>query len=88
MASPLYSTGIGLVMEGIAKYENDLRRGKIQEDDLRNGPIISTETTVETEVETETEVDDEPKKTRTKKSFTLGDIITRISGMFESDNID
>ena len=88
LASPLYSTGIGLVMEGIAKYENDLRRGKIQEDDLRNGPIISTETTVETEVETETEVDDEPKKTRTKKSFTLGDIITRISGMFESDNID
>ena len=88
LASPLYSTGIGLVMEGIAKYENDLRRGKIQEDDLRNGPIINTETTVETEVETETEVDDEPKKTRTKKSFTLGDIITRISGMFESDNID
>ena len=88
LASPLYSTGIGLVMEGIAKYENDLRRGKIQEDDLRNGPIISTETTVETEVETETEVDDEPKKTRTKKSFSLGDIITRISGMFESDNID
>ncbi len=84
LASPLYSTGVGLVIEGIAKYENDLRRGMIQDDELRNSLVAD----VEPEPVTVQESEDRPKKTKSKKPFSLGDIITRISGMFESDNID
>ena len=88
LASPLYSTGIGLVIEGIAKYENDLRRGLIHSDNLRNELVADNVDAVAVEeVTADANANREEKKN--KKPFSLGDIITSISGFFKSEeNID
>ena len=82
LASPLYSTGIGLVIEGIAKYENDLRRGKSE--GIANGPVkrVVADTADNVNVEEE-----EEGETRTG-NFSLGSIITTISKIFKSENLD
>ena len=85
LASPLYSTGIGLVIEGIAKYENDFQRSGKTIADVKNGPVAEANEEVVTEVE---DNDDVKEKTPGKKAFVLKDIITTISGIFKSDNID
>ncbi len=85
LASPLYSTGIGLVIEGIAKYENDFQRSGRAIADVKNGPVAEANEEVVTEVE---DNDDVKEKTPGKKAFVLKDIITTISGIFKSDNID
>ena len=85
LASPLYSTGIGLVIEGIAKYENDFQRSGKTIADVKNGPVAEANEEVVTEVEDNDEV---KEKTPGKKAFVLKDIITTISGIFKSDNID
>ena len=91
LASPLYSTGIGLVMEGIAKYEYDLRRGKLQDRSLRNELVLGGYVE-EIENDNDNDVDDnndngDGEKTK-KTSFSLGNIITTLSTFFKSDNID
>lgn len=91
LASPLYSTGIGLVMEGIAKYEYDLRRGKLQDRSLRNELVLGGYVE-EMENDNDNDVDDnndnvDGEKTK-KTSFSLGNIITTLSTFFKSDNID
>ena len=83
LASPLYSTGIGLVIEGIAKYENDLRRGKSE--GVANGPVKIVVTDVDNKVDVED--DEEEGETRTS-NFSLGSIITTISKIFKSENLD
>lgn len=71
LASPLYSTGIGLVIEGIAKYENDLKRNK------------------EVSVNKKEEPKEEKIVNEVKESgFSLKNIITTISGIFKSENLD
>jgi cell division protein FtsA len=85
LASPLYSTGIGLVIEGIAKYENDFQRSGKTIVDVKNEPVAEANEEVVTEVE---DNDDVKEKTPGKKAFVLKDIITTISGIFKSDNID
>lgn len=92
LASPLYSTGIGLVMEGIAKYENDLRKGKLQDRNLRNELVLGGDVEEEMENDNDNDVDDnndnvDGEKTK-KTSFSLGNIITTLSTFFKSDNID
>ena len=82
LASPLYSTGIGLVIEGIAKYENDLRRGKSE--GIANGPVKSVVADTANNVNVEEE---EEGETRTS-NFSLGSIITTISKIFKSENLD
>ncbi len=85
LASPLYSTGIGLVIEGIAKYENDIQRNGKTFVDKKNGPVSRVSEEVVAEVEDD---DDIIEETPSRKSFALKDIITTISGIFKSDNID
>ena len=84
LASPLYSTGIGLVIEGIAKYENDLKRGG--NDTVGNGLRKSNVTDVDSK-------DDRKEENKTEgesksSSFSLGNIITSISRIFKSENLD
>ena len=81
LASPLYSTGIGLVIEGIAKYENDLLRGRIN-DDIRNGRVK--------EKEEEKVVDDieQDVENTTNGAFSLTRIVTSLSKIFKSENLD
>ena len=79
LASPLYSTGIGLVIEGFAKYEHDLKRGKIQ-DDSKNGRFKDEEVVVE-----ETKNDEEND---TNRGFSLNSIISSLSKIFKSENLD
>lgn len=81
LASPLYSTGIGLVIEGIAKYENDRMRGRINDEDGNNG--IVEEVIEEEIVESNDDEDDEPKK-----GFSLTNIITSFSRFFKQGNLD
>lgn len=77
LASPLYSTGIGLVIEGIAKYECDMmRKGKNVETHGVNELIIETQETEKTE------------KEKKESSFDLGKIITGFTRFFKQDNID
>lgn len=81
LASPLYSTGIGLVIEGIAKYENDRLRGKVREEDRNNGIVEEIENET---VDTDDDNDDEPEKS----GFSLTDIITNFSRFFKQGNLD
>lgn len=83
LASPLYSTGIGLVIEGIAKYENDLRRGI--GDGTGNG-VVKNDANDDNRTKTKEE---EVNKGESKISnFSLGNIITSISKIFKSENLD
>lgn len=80
LASPLYSTGIGLVIEGIAKYENDIKKGL--NDIVVNGPSKSTSAEGGNRLR-----DDENSETK-NGNFSLGNIITTISKIFKSENLD
>ncbi len=80
LASPLYSTGIGLVIEGIAKYENDLRRGKYEIGG--NAPVKGVN-------DNDDKGKSEDKEDEVKTGgFSLGNIITSISKIFKSENLD
>ena len=61
LASPMYSTGVGLVIEGIARYENALKHGQATGN---NDPIVTD--TEEPEIT-------EPKKSDKKKEDKKGD---------------
>ena len=61
LASPMYSTGVGLVIEGIARYENALKHGQATGN---NDPIVTD--TEEPEIT-------EPKKLDKKKEDKKGD---------------
>ena len=74
LASPLYSTGIGLVIEGIAKYENDMIRGI-------NDGVINTEIE-DNDAENEPD-NNEPKS---EEGF-MTKIITTFTKYFKQDNI-
>lgn len=83
LASPLYSTGVGLVIEGIAKYEKNLRTGAIViENDVIEEPVV-VETEKEIVIEPENDVDG-GKKT----GFSLDKIITGFTKFFKQDNLD
>ena len=82
LVSPLYSTGIGLVIEGVAKYENDLKKGKYESGGnsaFRDGKVND-----------EGKDDGKEKIGSTTKAggFTFSDIITSISKIFKSENLD
>ncbi|MBO5956960.1 MAG: cell division protein FtsA [Bacteroidales bacterium] len=82
LVSPLYSTGIGLVIEGVAKYENDLKKGKYESGGnsaFRDGKVND-----------EGKDDGKEKTGSTTKAggFTFSDIITSISKIFKSENLD
>ena len=82
LASPLYSTGIGLVIEGIAKYENDLQRGKIQ--------VGTVNEKVKGECDNSNEEHEQvaPETPKSGNEFSITKIITSISKIFKSENLD
>lgn len=82
LASPLYSTGIGLVIEGIAKYENDLKKGKYEtggNSAVKGGNV---------NYEGNDEGEENSGSTTKAGGFSFGDIITSISKIFKSENLD
>ncbi|MBR0324170.1 MAG: hypothetical protein IIX06_06730, partial [Bacteroidales bacterium] len=83
LASPLYSTGIGLVIEGIAKYENDLKKGKYEtggNSAVKGGNVNDDESKGGGE--------ENGGSTTKAGGFTFSDIITSISKIFKSENLD
>jgi hypothetical protein len=90
LASPMYSTGVGLVIEGLARYEEAKRHGKVKANN--EGKVSKIEDDVEVEVEVEPVVE-ETGNTDPKPGF-----FTRIIGRFgqkffgeddiDNDNLD
>ena len=82
LSCPMYSTGIGLVLEGFAKYESDVNK-------ISQNKEMKKEQPVNIEVKEEVETP-EPKKTK-KKPFSIKDIITNFSnltGFFKQEDIE
>lgn len=76
LVTPVYSTGIGLVIEGVAKYELDRQKGNVK-DTIDN--VVSDKT-----VEKQDDADKEDKKNR--GGFSINKIITGFTDLFK-DNI-
>ena len=80
LASPMYSTGIGLVMEGIAKYEIDKKKGE-------NPQSLNKGKRVEIPVQKEVK-EDRAEEKDTESRFVLKNIITRFTGFFKQEDLD
>jgi cell division protein FtsA len=91
MSSPMYSTGIGIVIETIARMEHDeyLKASKAA-DDRRYEPQPKDETVVENpEVEqAENEQEENEDKKKKKKGIDLKKIVTSFTEFFTPDNIE
>ncbi len=91
MSSPMYSTGIGIVIETIARMEHDefLQAAKASEQEKASIPVFgTTETTPEVETKpVETTKDDSGKKKK-KKGFDVKGIIASLTDIFVPDDID
>ena len=91
MSSPMYSTGIGIVIETIARMEHDeyLRVSKAAEA-TRHEPLPKTETILETPDEKDViiEKDDPEDKKKKKKGVDLKKIVTTFTEFFTPDNIE
>lgn len=82
LASPMYSTGVGLVIEGIARYENELRRGNAT---TNNGVKKVEEEPVEEQIDT-----DKKKEVKESRFHRWGQsiITTFANKFFREDDID
>ena len=90
MSSPMYSTGIGIVIETIARMEHDefLQASKAAEDALaknKEGEDVEIPAQVEAPENTEA-VDDTPKKK--KKLFDLRKIVATATEFFTPEDIE
>ncbi|MBR4155931.1 MAG: cell division protein FtsA [Bacteroidales bacterium] len=85
LSSPMYSTGIGLVIEGFAKYESDVSRGVVTEENKNTG----TKRNVSDDEEAE-EKETKNNKTEKPKSegFSIRGIITGFTDFFKQENLD
>ena len=88
LASPMYSTGVGLVIEGLARYEESKRiGGKARGNDEK--PVVIVEDTVEEETNVE---ENDTKKPSTSGFFTrfIGRFGQRFFGEddIDNDNLD
>ena len=82
LASPMYSTGVGLVIEGIARYEHALKHGQAVGN---NGPIIIEAPLRETPMHTEEKVVEPTIDNGSKKPW-WEHIITGFAGRFLKDD--
>jgi len=89
MSSPMYATGIGLVIETIARMEHDdqlyesqqAEREKVQQEiPSESTPIVETETEQQTE-------EKEGRRKRGRKGLDLTEIVTSLSRIFTPDDI-
>lgn len=88
LACPMYSTGIGLVIEGIAKYENDKLRGKLVDStkNKKHEEIVVAEEPkpIQEDPEEDKTKDKEPKESRDL----LKGIVTTFTRFFKQENLD
>ena len=82
LASPMYSTGVGLVIEGIARYEHALKHGQAVGN---NGPIVIEAPLRETPMHTEEKVVEPTIDNGSKKPW-WEHIITGFAGRFLKDD--
>ena len=91
MSSPMFSTGIGIVIETIARMEHDeyLKASKAA-DEMRREPLHQDEIVVETpEVEQgDIEQEENEGKKPKKKGIDLKKIVTSFTEFFTPDNIE
>ena len=81
LSCPMYSTGIGLVLEGFAKYESEVKKSS-QNKEIKSEPVND-------DVKIEEVKPVQEKKI--KKPFSVIDIITNFSnrtGLFRQEDID
>ena len=92
MSSPMYSTGIGIVIETIARMEHDefLKASKEaeKEKDLAQPPFGTTEAAPVIETEEPAEEKEETGKKKKKKGFDVRGIISSLTEIFVPDDID
>ena len=92
MSSPMYSTGIGIVIETIARMEHDefLQASKEAERKADMVPVFGTpESTPDAQTEQAAETtDDNGGKKKKKKGFDVKSIIATITDIFVPDDID
>jgi cell division protein FtsA len=92
MSSPMYSTGIGIVIETIARMEHDefLRATKEAEKAKEMVPVFGTpEVPADAPTDDTTEsTDDNSGKKKKKKNFDVKSIIATITDIFVPDDID
>jgi cell division protein FtsA len=84
LSCPMYSTGIGLVLEGFAKYENDINRVASQNKEIKKETVSQAQ-----EEQAQKEIPEKPVKKR--GTFNIIDIITNFSnktGFFKQDEIE
>jgi cell division protein FtsA len=84
LSCPMYSTGIGLVLEGFAKYENDINRVASQNKEIKKETVSQVQ-----EEQAQKEIPEKPVKKR--GTFNIIDIITNFSnktGFFKQDEIE
>ena len=83
LSCPVYSTGVGLVMEGFAKYESDINKASSLNKEFKKEAAVN-----DTQNDSSEEVAPEKPK---KKGFNVGDIITYFSnktGLFRQGDIE
>ena len=95
LASPMYATGIGLVIEGIAKYETDKLRGKLvdvknkkeKESVIEESEIIQVieETKIEEPEIEETQTDETESVNKKRAKNRLTNIVTTFTKFFKPD---
>jgi len=91
MSSPMYSTGIGIVIETIARMEHDefLQAAKASEQEKASIPVFgTTETTPEVETKPVETTEDDSGKKKKKKGFDVKGIIASLTDIFVPDDID
>ena len=92
MSSPMYSTGIGIVIETIARMEHDefLKASKEAEKEkaLAHPPFGTPEVAPVIETEEPAEEKEETGKKKKKKGFDVRGIISSLTEIFVPDDID
>ena len=92
MSSPMYSTGIGIVIETIARMEHDefLKASKEAEKEkaLAQQPLGTPEVAPVIETEEPVEEKEETGKKKKKKGFDVRGIISSLTEIFVPDDID
>lgn len=81
MRSPMYSTGIGLVIEGFARLEYQEHLDSIRAERLQQQQQVTTE-----DEKTENQEDEQDTGRKKKRLFSLPDIIAKFSGYMTSDD--
>ncbi len=81
MKSPMYATGIGLVIEGIARMEYQEHLDK-----LRAERLLQPQGNLHTIEEQDAEEDVQEKAPKKKRFFSLPDIIAKFSGYISTDD--